>query len=130
MMGESADAHRVAQIRCLGRVAPPAQAHALRLREWLEAQGYMGGSLVASDLRELYLRMCTELGWDPKPWNVIARAFALLTVEGRKVYAIVGGQRKRIYPLPAGPSSRPRCCRFETKKPGRLARATEFGRYS
>jgi hypothetical protein len=72
----------------------------MRLRDWLEKNGYGGSSLVASDLQEVYLRVCADLNWHPKPWNVIARAFALLTVEGRKVYAVIGGRRLRIYPVP------------------------------
>lgn len=77
-----------------------AEAHASALWRWLRTKNLVDGAILARDLKELHREMCAELGWMPRKWNPVGHALALLTTGGRKIYAHVGDQRLRIYPLP------------------------------
>ena len=79
-----------------------AAQHAAMFYDWLEANGYVDGCLLSRDLRALYPEFCAHLGLMPRKWNGVARALALLTSDGRKIYARVGDHKLRVFPLPAG----------------------------
>ena len=74
------------------------EEHAVALIEWARTKG-LEGSVLATDLKHLHEQMCRELGWLPRRSNPVARAIALRTTDGRKVYVHLDGRRLRIYPL-------------------------------
>jgi hypothetical protein len=82
----------------------PARAHAQQLLLWLQDPEFEHqGQLITADIHEIYAEVCLHLGWRQRPWNPVAREFARLTTDGRKIYAtflIDGRIRKlRVYPV-------------------------------
>jgi hypothetical protein len=79
----------------------PVELHARRLFHWLRERGHVNGTILATDLVELYEQMTLEIGWLPRAWNPVARAYSLVSSNGVKRYVWVSGRRLRIHILPA-----------------------------
>jgi hypothetical protein len=82
----------------------PARAHAAQLLLWLQDPEFEHqGQLTTADILEIYAEVCLHLNWRQRPWNPVAREFARMTTDGRKIYAtflIDGRIRKlRVYPV-------------------------------
>lgn len=82
----------------------PADVHARQLLARIEdtRDPSEHGILRTPEIQEIYLGMCTELGWRQRPWNPVAHQFTQLTT-GTKVYdnVLVDGviRKLRIYPV-------------------------------
>jgi hypothetical protein len=79
----------------------PVELHARRLFHWLRERGHVNGTILATDLMELYEQMTLEIAWLPRAWNPVARAYSLVSSNGVKRYVWVSGRRLRIHILPA-----------------------------
>lgn len=91
---------------------PPA-VHAVRLLQWLREPGGRLGEILASELREIHVEMCLELGWRARPWNPIARELAKRLSDGRKTWVWLTDSkghrwRRRVYRIDSGADSEPR----------------------
>lgn len=103
----SARREQPAQLETFSRLAPKSpDEHARALLCWLRARRCESG-LLHAEILQFYREMCHEAGWFERPWAPIARAFSLLTNDGKKKYAsfrhIKTGNivRRRIYPFSA-----------------------------
>ena len=89
------------------------EEHAERLWSWLQENGYVGGSILATDLMQLHREMCRELEWLMRAWSPVGCALSRLTT-GKKTYIWTEhlGYRRRVrayaLPLPnAGDNGQP-----------------------
>ncbi len=77
--------------------------HAQRLWSWLQENGYVGGSILATDLMQLHREMCRDLEWLMRAWSPVGCALRRMTT-GRKTYIWEEhpGYRRRVraYALP------------------------------
>ncbi|MFN0219256.1 MAG: hypothetical protein ACKVP4_10620 [Hyphomicrobium sp.] len=86
------------------RRSPVPEQHARELLAWLRTNCNKFDVQHAEILAQ-YQQMCGEKGLNPRPWAPIARAFALLTTGGRKIYQEYerdgDGEfaRRRVYPF-------------------------------
>jgi hypothetical protein len=84
------------------------EAHAGRFLELLQGRG-ITGDILFEDIFGLYHKLLPTLGWEPRPWNPVARELKKL-LGGKKTYVWVeseGGvaHRLRVYRLPRDRSS-------------------------
>ena len=79
---------------------PTVHQHATHLLGWLRDDPRVAGKLVlAADLERVYPQLCGLKGWQPYPWNTLARELRSLT-GSKKRYCWHNRQRLRVYRVP------------------------------
>lgn len=73
--------------------------HSQKLLRWLQEPGGKTGTITATELRAIYVEMCTELQLMPLSWIPVGRELRRLTMSG-KIYAYINGRRTCIYRIP------------------------------
>lgn len=77
----------------------PAADHAEALLDFLRGPGGATGEILAVDVEGAYTDLMMELGWQPRPWNTVARALRE-ALGDNKTYAWRNGHRIRVYRIP------------------------------
>ena len=84
-----------------------AAEHAALLLRWIQENvDRSGGMLFREAVQEFYAEAVNAAGWNPRPWNPVARELDLLCTGGGKPYQWVMSatgrmRRRRHYPIPA-----------------------------
>ena len=77
-----------------------------RLLLWLRDNPNVPGHFVlAADLKRIYPHLCYSMGWQPYPWNTLARELRSLT-GNKKRYCWHDRKRLRVYSV-RGAAKRP-----------------------
>ena len=85
---------------------PTVHQHAARLLLWLRDNPNVPGHFVlAADLKRIYPHLCYSMGWQPYPWNTLARELRSLT-GNKKRYCWHNRKRLRVYSV-RGAAKRP-----------------------
>jgi len=105
----------VASFRASAPMLSPVE-HAERLLAWCRRRGLVG-QVIIFDMERAYAAMCAEEGIQPRAWNPVSCELNfLLTGERgkRKSYATLpGGQRRRVFRIPAQQPVQPRAHELE-----------------
>lgn len=83
----------------------PATQQAIAFLDWLQGDGGITGDVLAHELMEMYMEMCSWHGWRILHWQRVAHEFALLIGGASKVRS-VGGKKQRVWTIPQASNHR------------------------